>query len=205
MSARDDTGHPPLVLASASPRRARLLGDRGIRVTVRPSHDPERPVPGLSPGDLAARHARNKAERVAPGFPRHVVLGADTVVVIDGEALGKPADRDEARRMLARLAGRGHEVITAVCLLRLADGWIDEFRESTRVVFRRLDAAGIDAYLALIDPLDKAGAYAAQEHRELIIETMDGSESNVIGLPVERVLERMAAIPACQREQSPSI
>ncbi len=186
-----------LVLASASPRRSELLREYGIEFICRPSDVDEQPVPGLVPQALAAHHARNKAQAVASQFPQLTTLGADTVVAIDGEALGKPADLEAATAMLKRLAGRTHTVFTAVYLLRAADGRSDSFCEASAVTFKDLDAAAISDYLTLINPLDKAGGYAAQEYRELIIAGIDGLLSNVIGLPVERVIERLAGFGAC--------
>lgn len=181
-----------LVLASASPRRIQLLAQAGIPCRVHPSHIPEDDVPGLDPPSLAAHHARNKALAVAPYHPEAITLGADTIVVHEGEALGKPCDLDEAHRMLARLAGNTHTVITAVCMVRACDGKRHEFSASTSVTFLPLDDAAIASYLAKINPLDKAGAYAAQEHADLIIASVTGSFNNVVGLPVELLPEALA-------------
>ena len=187
----DGSPLPRLVLASASPRRRDLLDQHGIAHLVHPSRVPEDDVPGLDPGRLAARHARDKACAVAPLFPATPTLGADTVVVVGQRALGKPRDMAEARRMLRLLAGRAHQVVTAVCIVRQRDRRMVEFAESTTVVFHPLDERAIGRYLERIDPLDKAGGYAAQQHREMIIARIDGLLSNVIGLPVERVAGRL--------------
>ena len=133
-------------------------------------------------------NARAKAREVAARHPRSVVLGADTLVWLDGIPLGKPPGLDEARQMLRQLSGRVHEVATGVHLLRMEPRQQAEFHEVTRVRFRNLDESIIDRYLASVDVLDKAGAYALQEHGDLLVETVEGSRSNVIGLPVERTM-----------------
>lgn len=177
-----------LVLASASPRRRDLLGGVGFEVIIRPA-DVEELTGGLSPRDLVLANAEMKALSVAAVTPGDLVLGADTIVVLDGEILGKPRDLSHAAEMLARLGGRVHEVLTGVCMLRGGTVSRCSFVESTRVSFRALDETIIANYLAEIDPLDKAGAYAAQEDQGRLIERIEGSLENVIGLPVARVLE----------------
>lgn len=142
----------------------------------------------LGLAELVTVNARAKAMEVAARHPHAVVLGADTLVWLDGRALGKPADADEARGMLRMLSGRTHEVATGVHLLRLEPRQQVEFHEVTRVRFRELGESVIDEYLGAVDVLDKAGAYALQERGELLIEEVEGSRSNVIGLPVERTL-----------------
>ena len=143
---------------------------------------------GLSPRELVMANAELKAFAVASTLRGELVLGADTVVVLDGEVLGKPRDLFHAKEMLARLAGRTHEVLTGVCLLRGGTVARCSFVESTRVAFRPLDEERIVSYLTEIDPLDKAGSYAAQEDRGRLIEQIEGSLENVIGLPVARVI-----------------
>jgi septum formation protein len=175
------------VLASASPRRRDLLETAGFEVIVRPSGIEEIPS-GLPPRDLVLANAALKALDVAKQTSGDLVLGADTVVVLDGEVLGKPRDMDHAVEMLGRLGGRIHEVLTGVCLLRGGSESRCQFVESTRVSFRRLDGKTIASYLTEINPLDKAGSYAAQEDRGRLIERIEGSMENVIGLPVARVL-----------------
>lgn len=177
-----------LVLASASPRRRDLLGGVGFEVIIRPA-DVEELTGGLSPRDLVLANAEMKALSVAAVTAGDLVLGADTIVVLDGEILGKPRDRAHAAEMLSRLGGRVHEVLTGVCMLRGGTASRCSFVESTRVSFRTLDWSMIADYLDDIDPLDKAGAYAAQEDRGRLIERIEGSLENVIGLPVARVLE----------------
>jgi septum formation protein len=180
-----------LVLASASPRRSELLSSAGFDVIIRPSSVVEL-TEGLSPRDLVLANAEMKALSVAAATAGDLVLGADTIVVLDGEILGKPRDLTHAAQMLSRLSGRVHEVLTGVCMLRGGSVARCSFVESTQVAFRLLDPLMIAAYLAEIDPLDKAGAYAAQEDRGRLIERIEGSMENVIGLPVARVLEAMA-------------
>jgi len=133
-------------------------------------------------------NARTKALAVASAHPAAVVIGADTLVWLDGHALGKPGDLDQARRMLTRLSGRVHEVATGVHLVRLEPRLQIEFQETTRVRFRAFDADVIEAYLEQVHVLDKAGAYALQEHGEMLVESVEGSRSNVVGLPLERTL-----------------
>jgi septum formation protein len=123
--------------------------------------------------------------------PEAVVIGADTLVFIDGEPLGKPADLGEARAMLRRLAGRLHRVCTGVCII-FPDGGRRVFHDTTEVRFRPLDEAAIDAYLAVANPLDKAGAYGIQESGELIVEGISGSYENVMGLPADHVIAALA-------------
>ncbi len=137
---------------------------------------------------LVTANARSKALEVAARFPGSVVIGADTLVWLDGNALGKPSDLDEARRMLQGLAGRVHEVVTGVHLVRMEPRQQVEFHEVTRVRFRPFGRETIEAYLSAVEVMDKAGAYALQEQGEMIVEAVEGSRSNVVGLPVERTL-----------------
>lgn len=179
---------PPLVLASASPRRRELLRAAGLQFVAEAPLGAEINDPSLGAAALVKANARAKALEVAGRRPNDVVLGADTLVWLDGEALGKPADPDDARRMLRSLAGRVHEVVTGVHLVRLEPRQQVEFHEVTRVRFRPLDERDIGDYLALVEVGDKAGAYALQEHGDMIIEAVEGSRSNVVGLPVTRTL-----------------
>jgi septum formation protein len=130
---------------------------------------------------------------VAKKFPDALVLGADTLVFLKREILGKPANLNDARRMLARLQGRTHQVVTGVCLMHLRAHREGVFATSTDVRFRRLSAAQIERYLSEVHALDKAGAYAIQEHGEWIVEEISGSFTNVVGLPLERVGEELSS------------
>lgn len=183
---------PRLILASGSPRRAELLREAGIAFEVifpevEEIHDAATPV-----GELAAWNARLKTLWVAQKHPGALVLGADTLVSVAGEALAKPSDLEEAHRMVRRLAGRTHTVLTAVCLCGPVLENVEDFAVETRVTFRPLSDDDIRSYHALVNPLDKAGAYAAQEHGDRLLESVEGSITNVIGLPMEALLERLA-------------
>lgn len=174
-----------LILASASPRRVALLKELGLEFEVIPSHAPEVGHDFLTPREICLFNAWQKCRCVARGRPEAVVLGADTEVCLGPKIFGKPANRAEAESFLAELQGRMHEVITGVCLMHRGSHrqWLGA--EVTRVFFKPLTKAEIADYLDCIQPLDKAGAYAIQEHGERIIERIDGSYSNVVGLPLE--------------------
>ena len=179
-----------LILASASPRRRELLAAAGLEfeVVVSPAeeiHDASIPL-----DRLCEENACLKAEAVARDHPDATVIGADTLVWIAGEPLGKPADMEEARALLRKLSGRSHTVCTGVCLVR-PDGSTERFHVLTEVEFRELDDAAIEDYLALVHTLDKAGGYAIQEHGERVVVGIRGSYSNVVGLPVDEVVARL--------------
>jgi len=185
-----------LILASASPRRAELLGSLGIPFEVVPSNAVEHNNHPVSPQKLALHNARLKARDVALRHPDALVIGADTLVVRGGVVFGKPADLADARRMLRALSGRDHCVITGVCLLGGPSGAESCFAEETRVRFRPLSDADIENYLRAVNVLDKAGAYAIQEGPP-VVASFEGSRSNIVGLPLERlaeVLRRLGAI-----------
>ena len=177
-----------IVLASSSPRRRELLQSAGLAFSTETCDAVELHDPALGLASLVSANARTKALTVAALHPEAIVIGADTLVWLEGQALGKPADPAEARAMLGRLAGRVHEVATGVHLVHLASRRQTEFHEVTRVRFRALDAAAIEDYLTRVHVLDKAGAYALQEHGELLVESVEGSRSNVVGLPLRRTL-----------------
>lgn len=181
------THKPQIILASASPRREHLLREMGLRFTVVQPTNVEESLAGAAPDVLAMQNAQRKARMVAGQRPSAIVVGADTVVVLDGRIFGKPHDRDEAMTMLAQLVGQQHEVITGVCLIHRALDTEITFADTTRVWMRALTREQIGEYLGKIDPLDKAGAYAIQEHSEGIVERIEGSFSNVMGLPTERL------------------
>jgi len=181
-----------LILASESPRRRELLAAVGVPFRVIPSGVDETPRGGEPPSRFVRRAALDKAESVASLHPSSFVLSADTIVVTDGRILGKPSDRAEARRMLSRLAGREHKVYTAVCLLADRQGYRDLGTEVTRVRFRPLTAAEIAGYARTGECDDKAGAYAAQGAGMLLIDRVVGSFTNVVGLPMTRVVAMLA-------------
>jgi len=181
----------PLILASASPRRAELLTAAGIPFEVRPAHIDERLRPAEDARTYASRVAVDKARAVAAQSNLQPVLAADTVVVIDGLVLGKPADTADARRMLGLLSGRTHEVLTAVALISAQPGRgepvLDSEIASTAVQFAPLDTAEIEWYVATGEPSDKAGAYAIQGLASRFVTRIEGSYSNVVGLPMALV------------------
>ena len=181
-----------MILASESPRRRELLAAVGVPFRVVPSGVDEIPRPGESPSRFVRRAAIDKGEAVAERYPSSFVLSADTIVVADGRILGKPRDRAEARRMLSGLAGREHRVYTAICLLCRERGFRDLGTEVTRVRFRPLTAAEVAAYVRTGECDDKAGAYAAQGAGMLLIDRVAGSFTNVVGLPMTRVVAMLA-------------
>ncbi|MGE0884859.1 MAG: nucleoside triphosphate pyrophosphatase [Blastocatellales bacterium] len=175
-----------LVLASASPRRSELLRAAGIEFTVRVADIDENILPGESPHAYVSRLSLEKALAVANGD--EVVLGADTTVVVEHEIAGKPVDDEDARRMLRSLSGRWHEVLTGVSLVNLSSGRNQSSDVAvTRVRFAPLTDAEISWYVATGEPMDKAGAYGIQGFASRFIESIEGSYSNVVGLPVQMV------------------
>jgi septum formation protein len=177
---------PVLVLASGSPRRRQLLEMLGIPIEVRPPHIPEVRNPGESPQAYVERLAREKAASVAGPL----VLGADTTVVVDGEVLEKPVDAADALRMLRRLQGRVHQVITAIAL-KTPDSTL-RATDVTAVTFRAADDDVLRAYVATGEPMDKAGAYGIQGYGAALVERIDGDFFGVMGLPVRLVLDLLA-------------
>jgi len=175
-----------LILASGSPRRRELLAAAGIKFRVLVSPAEELHDASIEPGELCMLNAAAKAEAVAAMHPAALVLGADTLVFLDAEPLGKPKSLDEARAMLRRLSGRTHHVRTGCALCHA--GLTERFVVTTEVVFHRLDEEAIEAYLGLVDVLDKAGGYAVQEHGERVVAALRGSFDNVVGLPVAEVV-----------------
>lgn len=176
-----------LILASASPRRAELLTTAGFAFDVIPADVDETPLDGERPDVYTARVAREKARRVLSAADGRdtAVLGADTEVVISGRILGKPADGQQAGEMLRRLSGEVHDVLTAVVLLAGEREWSDVV--TTRVRFLPLTAAEIDWYVSSREPMGKAGAYAIQGLGARFIDRIEGSWSNVVGLPLHTV------------------
>ena len=184
---------PPLILASASPRRAELLQQLQPEFQIVPSDTAEVAHEHLSPLEICQLNAHRKARAVARQNPDALVLGADTLVFLEREILGKPRNLAEAKQMLTKLQGRTHQVVTGVSLIHLRGHRERLFAVSTDVTFRPLTAVQIGNYLSRMNPLDKAGAYAIQEHGDLIVSEISGSYSNVVGLPVERVGAELAA------------
>ena len=181
-----------IVLASQSPRRRELLERIGIHgFAVRPAVGEEVMDASLSPGELVEGLSRRKAEEVAASCgPEDLVIAADTVVSIDGQVLGKPRDRAEAREMLSRLSGREHTVYTGVTVMQAGRRLTEH--EATHVRFRALSGAEMDAYIATGEPMDKAGAYGIQELGGLLVEGIRGDYFNVMGLPICRLGQMLA-------------
>ncbi|TVR51146.1 MAG: septum formation protein Maf [Puniceicoccaceae bacterium] len=183
-----------LILASGSPRRRQLLEEAGLRFrVVVPEVEELESAPG-GPEAMVIENARRKAARVREWHPGAVVLAADTTVHLDGRIFNKPADREEAVRMLAALAGRPHWVSTAVALGGPAMEAPEVEVERSRVVFKPLDPEAITGYLNTINPLDKAGGYAIQENGAAIVDHYEGSLTNIIGLPMESTLRRLRTL-----------
>jgi septum formation protein len=182
-----------LILASASPRRRELLQNAGIAFTVEASEINESPLAGESPRACAERLAREKALTIFAKRPKSCVLGADTVVFVDGLILGKPADVADAVRMLRSLSGRTHQVITGVCLVGSPNGaqFEDVRSETTLVTMEALTNEDILAYVATGEPMDKAGSYAIQGVASRWISRIEGDYFNVVGLPVARVFQML--------------
>ncbi len=184
---------PPFILASASPRRVELLRQLSLDFQVVPSEVPEIHHEQLTAQEVSQINAYRKARVVAKKHPDCLVLAADTLVYISTQLFGKPATLEEAYEMLEQLQGRTHYVVTGICLLHLRDRQQRVFAEQTAVTFQPLDAVKIRRYLARVNPLDKAGAYAIQEEGDLLVEKIEGSYTNVVGLPVERLRAELEA------------
>ena len=181
-----------VILASGSPRRRELLAATGVAFEVMISPAEEIHDAAIPLAELCERNAELKAVAVAAVQQGAVVIGADTLVWIEGEPLGKPRDLAEAREMLRKLGGRSHTVCTGVCVI-FPDGRSECFHELTEVCFRPLDDETITAYFEKTDPLDKAGAYGIQDSGEMIVKGIDGAFDNVMGLPVARVLRAISS------------
>lgn len=184
---------PAIVLASASPRRKELLASLGVRFVVDPATVDEASLQHSDPLQLAIRLAELKAKAVAERYVDGLVLGADTMVLIDGEVLNKPADAAQARSMLRRLSGRTHTVVSGVAVVDAATGRSEAAYETTQVTFLPLSDRVIDRYVATGEPLDKAGAYGIQGLGALLVARVEGCYPNVVGLPLvctARLLER---------------
>lgn len=177
------------ILASGSPRRRELLRQLGFSFTVIPSRLEETNQRGMEPRGHATYYAKEKAKEVAQRYPQQWVLAADTIVVVAEEILGKPVNVTEATAMLSRLSGRSHHVITGVCLLHAQCGVEESQAVETAVFMRRLDTADIEGYIATGEPMDKAGAYGIQGIGGCLVQRIEGSYSNVVGLPLCETVE----------------
>jgi len=184
---------PSFILASGSPRRRELLEQLGAHFQVETAPAEELDDPNFTPRELCRANAFRKAQVVAMRHPDKLVIGADTLVHLGNQSFGKPASVTEARRILRHLSGRAHEVTTACCLVQWRPSRRVVFEETTMVHFAALNDRQIGNYLAAIDPLDKAGAYAIQQHGEWIVEALEGSLTNVVGLPVKRLRDELVS------------
>ena len=182
------TSSSKIILASASPRRSELLESAGIRFDVVPGHIDETPLPGEEPKAHVLRLAAEKAREVARREVARFFIGADTIVVCDHEIMGKPRDGADAERMLLKLSGAPHEVITGFAVYDRERDQVRSQAVTTRVFFKPLDLAEIRSYVATGCPLDKAGAYAIQGGAAYMVERIDGSYTNVVGLPLSEVV-----------------
>ena len=184
-----------LILASSSLQRAEILSNAGLPFSVLSSAMDESPFPGEAPTELVRRLANAKADLVAArAAAPAIILAADTVIVLDGEILGKPGTIENARHMLQQLSGRTHSVLTGVAMIRLPDGERREFIESTLVHFRPITEEELSSYLATEEPYDKAGSYAIQGHAGRFITRIEGCYFNVVGLPISRVLTELYSL-----------
>jgi septum formation protein len=182
-------GNVSFILASASPRRAELLSSMGVTFEIVASTVQEVVGGPLTTFDVAVTNACRKAISVADTHRDAMVIGADTVVVLGDRHFGKPADTNAAAAMLGELAGKTHQVTTGVCLVHRSTGELTVFAETTSVTFHRLTTQQIRDYIDRVNVLDKAGAYAIQEHGDALVREISGSFTNVVGLPVERLRE----------------
>jgi len=187
----------PLVLASASPRRRKLLGQIGLSFTVDPGSVEETFDPGDPPGVIVEGLSRRKAEEVAGRHAEGIIVGADTIVLLEGRVLGKPTDARDAAGMLRLLSGRTHEVYTGFCLILKPGGKTMTDHEVTHVTFRDLGEDEIDAYVRTGSPLDKAGAYGIQDDfGAIFVERINGCFYNVVGFPLTRFYIRYRELTA---------
>lgn len=176
---------PRIILASGSPRRSEILNFVGWEFEKQVADIDETGFPGEKPADYVKRLAEEKAAAVALDFKSEFVLGADTIVVIDDEIVGKPVDLDDAREMIGKLSGRWHKVLTGVAVIRDSETAVEV--QTTRVKFKQLDETEIEFLVDQGEPLDKAGAYAVQAQAALFIEKIEGDYWNVVGLPISLV------------------
>ena len=189
-----NTLHPRLILASASPRRSQLLNQIGLEFEVIPSNVDENAILNQDAIEGTKSAALAKARSVAKRVTEGLVIGADTVVVDAGEAIGKPNDMEDAVRILTQLSGKSHEVITGVALIGAQTGKGDVWAETTKVIFRELSDVEIREYVEVEKPLDKAGAYGIQEGAAAFVSRIEGCYFNVVGLPLASLVERLKII-----------
>ncbi len=181
----ENMGKPLFILASKSPRRKELLKNIGLQAEIMPANVDESALSTLPPEKMVTELALLKASDVARSFKGNTyVIGADTVVVLDGKVFGKPRDINDAQKMLLELSGKTHSVYTGYCVVSCKDGSAVAKYEKTDVTFRALSEKEIDAYIKTREPMDKAGAYGIQEKGSMFIEKIDGDYFNVVGLPV---------------------
>ena len=199
---RSDSHPLQLILASASPRRSELLERIGLKFRICPADVEEYNLPDDGPAQMVLHNAGLKADALTTDFPDALVLGSDTTVALDGIVLNKPVDLEDARSMLKQLSGRSHTVYTSIALRWKAGGLSDDFVEASQVYFKTLDDATITAYFQCVDPLDKAGAYGIQTGREMIVEAVEGSVENVMGLPIQALEARLFELGFDFRVQS---
>ncbi len=183
-----------IILASASPRRKELLEKENYLFEVCPSSAEEEVQRCVKTFEIAKSNALLKANDIAQKFPARLVLGADTIVVLNGKVYGKPKDLQEAFKMLSELQGRTHSVFTAIALVCVSKEIERVAVDESKVTFKKMDEAAIKNYLSKVYVLDKAGAYAAQEFGELIIEKIDGQFDNVMGLPCRLLKDELDSI-----------
>jgi septum formation protein len=192
-----------LILASASPRRAQILRDAGISFSVLSSAVDETPYAGETPQQMVVRLSEAKAELVAArAVGPAILVAADTVIVLDGQILGKPRSTDDGRRMLEFFSGRTHSVVTGVTLIRLPEMDRRQFVETTLVTFAPLSSDEISRYLATDEPYDKAGAYAIQGHAGRYIPRIEGCYFNVVGLPLARLVVALQELGWSEEHES---
>ncbi len=190
-------GCPPVVLASSSPRRKELFAHFGVPFTVKVPDVDESLLPGEEPSDHVGRLAVEKARAVAEGISRGLVIAADTIVVINGEIIGKPEGREEARRMLGRIAGRTHHVYSGVVVTDAASGETRAAVVRSRVTMTPMEETEIERYVDTGEPLDKAGSYAVQGKGGRYVTEIEGSFTNVVGLPLKE-LQRLLLLSGCR-------
>lgn len=186
-----------IVLASGSPRRQKILSDIGFKFEVAPQEVREEIIPDESPVDHVRRLSREKAEAAAPYFKDHLIIGADTIVVLGDTILGKPETADDARRMLRELSGRTHTVFTGLTLLIPFEGLSRFDYDSSQVTFNDLSPEEIESYISSGEPMDKAGAYGIQGMGSFLVARLSGELDTVIGFPARLFGKMLEDISSC--------